>query len=252
MKKKITAIFLCVALVAIAIVGASLAYFTDTDEATNTFTLGNVKIAIREEFDPDTAVLVPGKDINKDVFVKNTGAQNAYVRVHIAIPTAVDDGDPSFNAARNFLHFNFTNESVAVGQWSWIPRMTNDTGYLGNGAGNWNFYTTTVKEADNKEVSYNVYVVTYRTVLAPNEETKTQALDKVYLDKSVDATQNTDGSFTYKDNKGNEVTLGANESIKILVKAEACQAEGFNDAYTALNTAFGTPGTTDYVSPFNK
>ena len=32
MKKKLTAIFLCVALVAIAIVGASLAYFTDTDK----------------------------------------------------------------------------------------------------------------------------------------------------------------------------------------------------------------------------
>ena len=31
MKKKITALFLCVALAAIAIVGASLAYFTDTD-----------------------------------------------------------------------------------------------------------------------------------------------------------------------------------------------------------------------------
>ena len=48
MKKKITAIFLCVALVAIAIVGASLAYFTDTDSATNTFTVGNVKIDLLE------------------------------------------------------------------------------------------------------------------------------------------------------------------------------------------------------------
>ena len=37
MKKKITALFLCVALAAIAIVGASLAYFTDTDNETNTF-----------------------------------------------------------------------------------------------------------------------------------------------------------------------------------------------------------------------
>ena len=34
MKKKITALFLCVALAAIAIVGASLAYFTDTKTAT--------------------------------------------------------------------------------------------------------------------------------------------------------------------------------------------------------------------------
>lgn len=48
MKKKLTAIFLCVALVAIAIVGASLAYFTDTDKETNTFTVGNVKIELLE------------------------------------------------------------------------------------------------------------------------------------------------------------------------------------------------------------
>ena len=48
MKKRITAICLCVALVAIAVVGASLAYFTDTKTATNTFTLGNVKIELLE------------------------------------------------------------------------------------------------------------------------------------------------------------------------------------------------------------
>ena len=48
MKKKLTAIFLCVALVAIAVVGASLAYFTDTDSATNTFTVGNVAITLDE------------------------------------------------------------------------------------------------------------------------------------------------------------------------------------------------------------
>ena len=49
MKKKITAIFLCVALLATAIVGASLAYFTDTDNETNTFTVGNVKIDLIEK-----------------------------------------------------------------------------------------------------------------------------------------------------------------------------------------------------------
>ena len=49
MKKKLTAIFLCVALVAIAVVGASLAYFTDTEKATNTFTAGGVKINLIEQ-----------------------------------------------------------------------------------------------------------------------------------------------------------------------------------------------------------
>ena len=48
MKKKITALCLCVALLAVAVVGASLAYFTDTKTATNTFTVGNVKIDLIE------------------------------------------------------------------------------------------------------------------------------------------------------------------------------------------------------------
>ena len=48
MKKKVTALCLCVALLAVAVVGASLAYFTDTKSATNTFTVGNVKIDLIE------------------------------------------------------------------------------------------------------------------------------------------------------------------------------------------------------------
>ena len=64
MKKKITALFLCVALAAIAIVGASLAYFTDTKTAANTFTLGNVKIAL-DEADVDTAVSTAVAEIDK-------------------------------------------------------------------------------------------------------------------------------------------------------------------------------------------
>ena len=40
MKKKILAMCLCVAMLAIAIVGGTLAYFTDTDTQTNVFTNG--------------------------------------------------------------------------------------------------------------------------------------------------------------------------------------------------------------------
>ena len=48
MKKKILAMSLCVVMLAIAIVGGTLAYFTDTDQETNTFTVGNVKIDLIE------------------------------------------------------------------------------------------------------------------------------------------------------------------------------------------------------------
>lgn len=50
MKKKITAICLVVALAAVAVIGGTLAYFTDTtDEVTNTFTMGkNIDISLDE------------------------------------------------------------------------------------------------------------------------------------------------------------------------------------------------------------
>lgn len=48
MKKKLTAVALVVCMLAIMLVGASLAYFTDKDEATNTFTVGNVSITLIE------------------------------------------------------------------------------------------------------------------------------------------------------------------------------------------------------------
>ena len=48
MKKKITAIVLCVAMLAIAIAGGTLAYFTDEDFETNVVTIGSVSAELYE------------------------------------------------------------------------------------------------------------------------------------------------------------------------------------------------------------
>ena len=48
MKKKIVSLCLVVALAATAVIGGTLAYFTDTQEATNTITTGDVSIALYE------------------------------------------------------------------------------------------------------------------------------------------------------------------------------------------------------------
>ena len=72
MKKKILALCLCVAMLAIAIVGGTLAYFTDTDTETNTFTVGNIKIDLVENFQQDSE-LMPGLDIPKEVYINNVG-----------------------------------------------------------------------------------------------------------------------------------------------------------------------------------
>ena len=141
MKKKLTAIFLCVALVAIAIVGASLAYFTDTDEETNTFTAGGVAIDLIEkergenglqDFTQDKVLLpivgsaqgekdeygqpIAANYVDKMVTIKNTSKSDAWVRAYFAIPSALDDGfEENFNASMNILHFNFGNKLNADG-----------------------------------------------------------------------------------------------------------------------------------------
>lgn len=94
MKKKLTAIFLCVALVAIAVVSASLAYFTDTQTATNTFTMGNVKIKLDETNVNDSTGnritsneynVYPGAVVTKDPIVHNVGKNAAYIRATVNV-----------------------------------------------------------------------------------------------------------------------------------------------------------------------
>ena len=102
MKKKITALCLCVALLAIAVVGVSLAYLTDTDKAVNTFTVGNIDVVLSEtckvtdskgneianavSTDKNGVTtftgLVPSYQITKTPVITNTDKSNeAYVRV---------------------------------------------------------------------------------------------------------------------------------------------------------------------------
>lgn len=244
-KKKILSLCMVGVLSAATVVGGTLAYFTDNDTADNTFSIGNVQIELDEEFDEKNAQLIPGKDITKEVAVKNVGSNDAYVRVHIAIPSELDDGDPNYEAFNNFVHFNFSKDSVADGQWSWLPESTEGVGYRGNGAGNWNFYT-----AEIGEKNYNVYIVTYRSVLESGATTETDAMNKVYLDKTVDAVVSEDGTtVTYKDTKGHEVTMDINETFDIKVFAEAVQSEGFTDAYAAFDASYEK--ATENANPWN-
>ena len=247
MKKKITAIFLCVALVAIAIVGASLAYFTDTDAKTNVFTTGQVDITLNETFDKDNAKLLPGDEnaIAKVINVTNN-EEDAYVRLHIAFPAdtldySETDGYYEYN---NLVHYNQRYASMVAGEWNWTKTVEGvggeHPGYPGNGTG-YNAYTTTIDSTE-----YVVFVVTYMTKLEKNQNTKTDAIFQVYLDKYADTEDGVTYTAPANQAKGGYRTKALSSNLnnyKIYVVAEGAQAEGFTDAYQALDAAFGAPGT---------
>lgn len=250
MKKKIFAICLVVALAATAIIGGTLAYFTDTDAATNTFTAGSVAIDLIEQergenglqgFTQDKTLMpivgsaqgekdqygqpVAKNYVDKIVTIKNTGKSDAYIRAYFAIPSDLDDGEETFNASMNVLHFNFGNKKAGNDftttfgkEWLWQE----------NGA--WKYFET---EIDS--VMYNVYYADYATPVAPNATTE-QFVSGVYLDKSVD--KKGDDWYAF----GQKLTFEGKtdmNNISCPVVAVAVQADGFDDAATAVETAFG-------------
>ena len=94
-KKNLIAVAIILAL--LLVIGGMIAYFTDTDTATNVFTLGNVDISIDEVFEPtDAQGLVPGDTVNKAPSISNdSDAASAYVFAEIIVPCydSDDDGD---------------------------------------------------------------------------------------------------------------------------------------------------------------
>lgn len=147
-------------------------------------------------------------EVDKFVFVKNTGKSDAYVRTLFAFEAGPADGECLINADNinnKLIHWN-RNET----HWDW----------------------TDFSEDMSIEVSgtkYYVRIATYMgsdTVhpggILPKTETTRPSLLQVFLDKTAD----------------NELCESFGDSYDILVLSQAVQTAGFSGAEIALNTAF--------------
>ena len=272
MKKKILALSMCIALAAIAIVGASLAYFTDTKSETNTFTVGNVKIELLESqyhrvnagrgnatgateplsggylwaadvdmqgttentpnyvtsgevwngqyfsdaqieadaeaykdgyFAEHSQNMVPGANVRKNPYVKNTGVNDAYIRVRVLVPVSlfdIIDGGPSY-WTDSALENEVTSEAV---------KAYNAADYK----------ATNVPQVERNGIEYYQFDFTYTDPVKPDEVTFWNVWGNIAIDEDA----------TAKD-------LANVESFDVIFEADAIQADGFADA-TAAFAAF--------------
>ena len=121
-KKKIVAGLIAVVMLLGAVIGTTLAWFTDSDDTvTNTFTVGNVEIVLYERSDATTGFVdskanadtintayqnylnelfdaegengaqnfVPGYTVTKNAYVSNIGTVDSWVGATYSIPTAL-------------------------------------------------------------------------------------------------------------------------------------------------------------------
>lgn len=98
MKKKRTYLA-AIILLMVFVVGEAIAYFTDTDTKTNTFTIGNVDITLTEtgwdaladtnsnDIPDDAEDMLPGESITKDPKINNVSTKSAaYVFAEVQVP----------------------------------------------------------------------------------------------------------------------------------------------------------------------
>ena len=88
MNKKIAILALALCMVAAIAVTGTIAYFTDSDAQTNTFTVGNVDIDLsepnwEETGKKDAEDAYPGEPLAKDPTVTNIGSNPCFVRIKV-------------------------------------------------------------------------------------------------------------------------------------------------------------------------
>lgn len=126
-------------LLLVFIVGGLIAFFTDTDTKTNTFTVGDVEISLDEPSWVDTDAdddgvpddaegLMPGDSVAKDPTITNTGANDAYVYAKVEIPCTSDaTAEEIFAYTINSGWYLMTNGSCTNGTATKIYAYSNGT-----------------------------------------------------------------------------------------------------------------------------
>ena len=255
MKKKLLALVLVVVLALTSVIGGTMAYLQDTDEAVNVMTLGNVDIKQIEqervtqtnsgkdelqEFQDDKP-LYPAVGEIKWV---ETDSGRAFQEWPTGGSSALFDAGLK-NVVDKFVFVENSGKSDAyVRTWFAFEAGSLTAAEMNNGMIHWNRNDTHWDWTDFSEdmvatidgVKYYLRVATYKGntgtdgsehkdgVLGSGETTRPSLL-QVFLDSKA----------------GNETIAAFGDTYEILVFSQAIQTEGFENATAALNEGFGEP-----------
>ena len=241
-KLNILAIALIVCVSIIAAAGGSLAYFSDTREMTNVFTVGNVYISLTEAAVKDDGrgnliedtstqrvegvaidsatggthnygMLFPGKVMHKDPTITNTGDDDAW----IAAKVILTDGNGNINNI-----FGYENSELIDIQCLLSGALLDETAHFGAWNGiegvRYNDHYAMVQKADVANGVYEFYFYIHQS-MAKGESVE------------IFDTMTIDPEFT-------NAQMQEMANLEITVQAFAVQTFGFEDCYTAMHSAF--------------
>lgn len=233
MKKKILALCLVVVLAVTAVTGATLAYFTDNDQASNTFELGGVDITLTEKAyengtwsdieEPDgtanlgqldpvaddwATVTAAGYAYNKGVFTINN-KDTAYIRNYVAIESI---GDQTVNGENKDDIYKIWYSNAPVNNPS-------EGGKLRHGSA----ITATFEDVNIDGVKYDIYVFDTLNNAAVEKGDSFMTLTTVILKEWVT----------------NDMVAQLDDQFQIYTWSEAIQTTGFADHAAAMTALMG-------------
>lgn len=244
MKKRVLAIALVVAMLSIAVIGGSLAYFTDTKSATNTFTVGNVKIELLESQLHRENAGGGNPELVSDVPMQGSGNTSPY-KAGDKFYTDQQIKDDAANykcdniklSPGEFYHkmpyvLNTGKNDAYIRIRVMIPAdldsdFLNSSMYTSTCINNKEFtFTRDENQAVRDGVTFNTYTFTRIAPLAPGEMTYWNVWGTIHMDTTV-TNEMVEALF-------GEGKKYADGSFPVLVEADAIQAQGFENADSAF------------------
>ena len=225
-KKKITTVVLLFAFLAIAVTGGTLAYFTDTESDSHTYTTGNVEIALT---DGDASLanehLYPTMVLAKNPTIENVGDENAYIAAKVTITSNGNlhtytkaDGSTGYLLGLSNAYDNIDISALVSGGLADATDLTIEHGYHGTIMVHKNAEYALYQDADKANNKY----VLYFFIEAPKATT-----DKVVLFERLTIPAEWDNA-----------EMDQLKGLEITVDAFGVQEYGFTSCYDAMTTAF--------------
>jgi len=240
-KKKILALSVCIAMLAIALIGGTMAYFTDEKEQTNTFTAGNVEITLDEAIveensdgnlvatgsrtsDTQEYRLYPAQSITKDPTITVVeGSEATYIAAKVIVTNGESDKDlhdliPMPGTTMDILEINGILSGGLLDQ---TITLKDDYNSLTPVFGNTEYSIYQKKENDH---SYVFYIFMENAIQKEDKEDER----KIVLFEIInipDAWDNEQMNYL--------------KNLKIKVEAYAVQQHGFDSCFEAVTAAFG-------------
>ena len=164
--------------------------------------------------------MVPGRGVAKCPYVVNTGANDAYIRIRVMIPSAANN---DFVAVKD--------GGVITNQWCTTSIKNGE--FIDGKGGGWNNAPAIAKASVTKDgVTYDVYTFTRIQPLKAGAMTEWNVWNFIGIDKtatSADIQKAIDaGAIKVVETDGAKVM-----TLNVLVEADAIQAEGFANAAAA-------------------